>query len=212
MRDEQPENLSAEPARAARARAQRVPALLVTAQQYIIEQRATRRARRSAPLTGLRAPTSALCATACCRARARTGERPFRCRAFTTKGNLKTHMGTHCIEPQVIFTNALVLQHIRLHTGEHGTSPRCPCTCCRSCRDASPPFQACRRTTARHLLHGLKREPQHRDTRAAYDGLQRSWTRRLKKGVLLLRRGFNIGDHNFNKMFKILQFASVWYI
>ncbi|XP_035702512.1 sal-like protein 1 isoform X4 [Folsomia candida] len=62
------------------------------------------------------------------------GERPFKCkicgRAFTTKGNLKTHMGVHRAKPPLRvlhqcpvchkrFTNSLVLQqHIRLHTGE----------------------------------------------------------------------------------------------
>ena len=64
--------------------------------------------------------------------RTHTGERPFRCRlcrrAFTTKGNLKTHMGVHRVKPSVRtvhtcpmchkqFSNVVILQqHVRLHS------------------------------------------------------------------------------------------------
>jgi len=64
----------------------------------------------------------------------RPGERPFKCkicnRSFTTKGNLKTHMGVHRTKPPMRsfpqcpvchkkYANSLVLQqHIKTHTGE----------------------------------------------------------------------------------------------
>ena len=64
--------------------------------------------------------------------RTHTGHRPFRCRlcgrAFTTKGNLKTHMGVHraksafrgvhaCPVCRKQFSNVVVLQqHVRLHS------------------------------------------------------------------------------------------------
>ena len=72
--------------------------------------------------------------------RTHTGERPFRCRlcrrAFTTKGNLKTHMGVHRAKPPVRvvhvcpvcrkqFSNVVVLQqHVRLHSAGSGRQPK----------------------------------------------------------------------------------------
>lgn len=66
--------------------------------------------------------------------RTHTGERPFRCRlcsrAFTTKGNLKTHISVHKLKPFLTslhkcpfchrqYSNATVLQqHINTHTGD----------------------------------------------------------------------------------------------